>query len=94
MRFTGESMKTQGYAVRSIQIPGWMNDATKELARKNRWPVNAQIEIFVEEQLAKVSYKIPDASPIEGDIGLQKETEALIQMNPILMLPLFQTKLS
>jgi hypothetical protein len=63
-------MKKQGYAARSIQIPGWMNDATKELARKNRRSVNAQIEIFVEEQLAKMGYKIPDVS-IEGDIGSQ-----------------------
>jgi hypothetical protein len=70
MGFIGESMKKQGYAARSIQIPGWMNDATKELARKNRRSVNAQIEIFVEEQLAKMGYKIPDGSPTEG-IGSQ-----------------------
>jgi hypothetical protein len=62
-------MKKQGYAARSIQIPGWMNDATKELARKNRRSVNAQIEIFVEEQLVKMGYKIPNTSHVEGDVG-------------------------
>ena len=50
-----------GCIARSIQIPEWMNEATKELARKNRRSVNAQIEIFVEEQLVKIGYKAPDA---------------------------------
>jgi hypothetical protein len=64
----GEAMIKAGCIARSIQIPEWMNEATKELARKNRRSVNAQIEIFVEEQLTKMGYKIPDASPIGSQI--------------------------
>jgi hypothetical protein len=52
-----------GCIARSIQIPEWMNKATKELAKKNKRSVNAQIEILVEEQLAKIGYKAPDACP-------------------------------
>jgi hypothetical protein len=41
-------------------MPEWMNYAMKDLARKNKRSVSAQIEVLVEEQLTRMGYKSPE----------------------------------
>jgi hypothetical protein len=46
-------MKRTGYKARSIQIPEWVENATREPAAKNGRSVNSEIRILVESAIRR-----------------------------------------
>jgi hypothetical protein len=53
-------MKRIGYKARSIQIPEWVENATRELAAKNGRSVSSEIRLLVESAIRRQYGLSPD----------------------------------